>query len=93
MKNKPIDLNNHLFAQIERLSDEDLIKDSAKLNHEIARSQAMAKLAGGVIQNNKIALDAAKAKLEAYGGDFEMPEALAQKKNIVPPAKLPLKNV
>lgn len=30
MKNKPVDLNNHLFAQLERLGDEDLSGDDLK---------------------------------------------------------------
>lgn len=59
MKNKLIDLNNHLFAQMERLSDEDLTAD--KLTDEINRSQAIQKIASVIIDNAKLALDAHKA--------------------------------
>ena len=59
MKNKLIDLNNHLFAQIERLGDED-IKDE-KLKDEIERSKAVGNIASKIIDNARLALDGQKA--------------------------------
>lgn len=56
MKNKLIDLNDHMFAQLERLSDEDLAGD--KLTEEITRSKAVTSLAGQIINNARLALDA-----------------------------------
>ena len=58
MKNKFVDLNDHLFAQIERLSDEDLIDDGLK--EEITRSKAIANVAKEIINNGKLMLDARK---------------------------------
>lgn len=40
MKNKLVDLNNHLFEQLERLNDDELT--DADLEKEIKRSKAMA---------------------------------------------------
>lgn len=56
MKNKLIDLNNHMFAQIERLSDEELKGD--KLAEEIQRSRAITSVAGQIIDNARLALKA-----------------------------------
>lgn len=56
MKNKLIDLNNHLFAQLERLGEENL--SGEKLNAEVARSKAMTGLASSVVTNARLALDA-----------------------------------
>ena len=56
MKNKLIDLNNHLFAQIERLSDED-VKGEA-LTEEIERSRAIGNIAMQIISNANLALKA-----------------------------------
>lgn len=60
MKNKLIDLNNHLFAQMERLSDESLAGDELKT--EVERSRAVTGVAREIILNARLALDAAKAK-------------------------------
>jgi hypothetical protein len=59
MKNKLIDLNNHLFAQIERLADEETKGD--KLTEEIERSKAIGFTAQKIIDNARLALDAQKA--------------------------------
>ena len=56
MKNKLSDLNNHLFAQIERLSDED-VKGEA-LTEEIERSRAIGNIAMQIISNANLALKA-----------------------------------
>lgn len=42
MKNTLTDLNNHLFAQLEKLGDDDLTCE--ELNTEIKRSEAMSKI-------------------------------------------------
>lgn len=59
MKNKLIDLNNHMFAQMERLSDEELEGD--ELAREITRSKAVSNLASQIISNARLALDATTA--------------------------------
>ncbi len=80
MKNKLIDLNDHLFEELERLNDEDLKGDA--LTSEIKRASAMEGIAEQIINNAKIALDATELQLE-YGAigreKFELPEMLENK--------------
>lgn len=58
-KTKLIDLNNHMFAQLERLSDVNL--DGDRLAEEIRRSHAIASVAGQIISNAGLALKAQMA--------------------------------
>ncbi|MBJ6971805.1 hypothetical protein JG635_09345 [Vibrio cholerae] len=73
MKNKISDLNNHLFSQLERLSDEDLKGD--ELKEEIERSKAVKAIAQEIISGGKLALE---AQLE-LGGVKSAPEMLEVK--------------
>lgn len=59
MKNKLTDLNDHLFAQLERLGDESL--KGEELSQEINRSKAVAGVANQVISNASLVLEAQKA--------------------------------
>jgi hypothetical protein len=59
-KNKLTDLNDHLFAELERLGDEDL--SGEKLTAEIERARAISSVATTVIAGADLALKAAKFK-------------------------------
>lgn len=64
MKNKLTDLNDHLFAQLERLNDEDLTGDDLK--EEIERSKAITGVSKEIVGNARLVLDADRHKRE-YG--------------------------
>lgn len=70
MKNKLIDLNNHLFEQMERLNDEDLTEGDFK--KEIERAKAMTGIAQNIIQNGKLMLDSMKFVDETGYGSGEV---------------------
>lgn len=59
MRNNLEDLNNHLFAQMERLSDESLQGEA--LTQELLRTKAITDVASQIIGNGKLALDVQKA--------------------------------
>ena len=68
MQNTLGDLNNHLFAQLERLGDEDLVGD--KLVEEINRAKAVSDIATQVIANGSLVLKA-KVFINEYGNGDE----------------------
>lgn len=57
-RNKITDLNNHLFAQLERLGDEELTTE--ELETEIKRAKAISSISGELIKSAKVTLEAAK---------------------------------
>lgn len=74
MKNTLVDLNNHLFAELERLSDEDLTGE--ELEAEISRSKALTGVSSQIIQNGKLLLDAVKFNDDRMSLDTIVPRML-----------------
>jgi len=65
MKNTLGDLNNHLFAQLERLGEEELKGEA--LQEEISRAKSISDIATQVIANGSLVL---KASLAINDGDI-----------------------
>ena len=77
MKNTLVDLNNHLFEQMERLNDDDLTDD--QLEKEINRTKAMTDVASRIIDNAQLGLQAEKLKVEYGRKEISLPEMLENK--------------
>ena len=65
MQNTLGDLNNHLFAQLERLGNEELKGD--ELKEEILRAKAVTDIAGEIIDNANTVLNVMKFQAETLG--------------------------
>ncbi len=73
MKNKLVDLNNHLFEELERLNDEELRGE--ELEEERKRAKSIANIAQTIINNGELALKAVK-HYDEFGNKGDMPEIL-----------------
>ena len=73
MKTKLIDLNDILFEQLERLSNDDLTGEA--LEEEINRARAVVGVTSKVIENASLILDAHKVAYAA-GNDILPPPLL-----------------
>ena len=73
MKNKLIDLNNHLFAQLERLNDEEITGE--KLTEEIERARAMTGVSKQILEIGSLSIRAAELMVET-GKDVDLPKIL-----------------
>lgn len=67
-KNKLSDLNDHLFAQIERLGDEDLTAE--QIESETKRASAIVAVADQIVNNARLQLHAVKL-LADHGDRFK----------------------
>ena len=83
MKNKLLDLNNHLFARLERLGDESLTSET--LAQEAARTDAIVKVSEQIINNAQISLKAAELVAKHDGKNWESILPLIEGKPKPPP--------
>lgn len=74
MRNTLGDLNNHLFAQLERLNDEEI--NGEELKEEIERSKAVSSIAKGIIDNGNLVLQAKKFADDKLDNATEVPRLL-----------------
>ena len=65
MKNTLVDLNNHLFEQLERLNDEELRGEDLK--DEIIRAKSISDIASKIIDNANTVLAVKKMQVETLG--------------------------
>jgi hypothetical protein len=74
VKNTLGDLNNHLFAQLERLSDESLKGEA--LNEEINRARAIMGIATKIIDTGTLVLEAQRFIDDKMDADAKLPKML-----------------
>ncbi len=76
MKNRLTDLNDILFAQLERLTDESLTGD--ELAQEISRSTSVVQVADRIVETAALQLQGAKLVAEHGGGMLKaLPSTMA----------------
>lgn len=74
MKNTLGDLNNHLFAELERLSDEELKGDD--LIEEMGRARTITEVSTQIISNAHVILKAEKFRDEKLDVSRSVPKML-----------------
>lgn len=74
MKNTLRDLNNHLFAQLERLNDEDI--KGEELKEEMERAKSVTQIAQQIISNGSLVLQAKKLMDNRENADIKIPNML-----------------
>lgn len=73
-RNKLIDLNNHLFEQLENLSDRDI--SGEKLKEEMERSRAIVQVANSIVTVGQLALEGQKFIHESGRDEAKLPAML-----------------
>lgn len=76
MQNKLTDLNNHLFAQLERLGNEELTNE--ELTAEIDRARAITSVSSQIIANASLTLRAAEFKADYGRNEVHLPPLLTE---------------
>ena len=68
------DLNLHLFAQLERLGDEEIKGD--ELREEINRAEAVSTIAQQIISNGALVLKVKQLSANTFDDDMQIPKML-----------------
>lgn len=71
MKNRLIDLNNHLFLALDRLNDESLTPEQIEI--ESKRAKSITDLGDKIIDIAKTSLEAEKLKADYLGASSALP--------------------
>lgn len=79
MKNRLIDLNDHLFNEIEHLADKDI--KGEELKEQLQRSKAIAHISDKIISNARLMLDSQKTLTSGQMEDT--PEMFMPKKRAI----------
>lgn len=74
MRNTLGDLSLHLFAQLEKISSDDL--KGEELKEEVARTKAISLLAKQIIDNGTLVLEAQKMMDNRMDAEMELPRML-----------------
>jgi len=73
MKNNLSNLNDYLFEQLDRLTNDDFVGE--KLREEIARVEAVVDVSAKIIENANLQVNVCKMAYDA-GVDVKMPQLL-----------------
>lgn len=60
MKNSLTDVNNYLFEQLKRLTDDEQLEDEANFKKEIQRAKAVSNLCSTIVASANLVLNAKK---------------------------------
>lgn len=71
-KNKLSDLNDHLFAQLERLNDENIKGED--MEQEIRKSKAVTAVAAQIVNNARVTLEAVSLAANGKVDSHKLPE-------------------
>lgn len=74
MKNTLGDLNNHLFAMLEKLNNDDLKGEA--LTEEISRARAINEVATRIISTGSLVLNAKRLVDDRMDADLKLPKML-----------------
>lgn len=69
VRNRLSDLNNYLFEELERLNDDEELKDENTLKKELERSKAITNVSQQIISNANVILKA-KIHCDQFGDDL-----------------------
>lgn len=79
MKNNLADLNNHLFAMLEELEDDELDQDTQKLENTLKKARAISSVSSQILQVANVQIQAIKTMENCGLVNNDMPALLAIK--------------